>query len=64
MKPIGLSMKATGVALGGEEKPLSRATVYRRIADGTLEAIKFGGRTLVTMESIERAVADAPRVGA
>lgn len=62
MEPIGLSIEDTGKALGGSGKPLSRATIYRRIADGTLEAKRLCGRTLVTVESIKAAVANAPTV--
>ena len=39
-------------ALGG----ISRSTLYRRIADGTLVAVKFGGIQLITEESINAAV--------
>lgn len=57
MEPVGLSIPATGRALGGEEKPLSRATIYRLIAQHKLKAVKIGGRTLVTVASI-RALVD------
>jgi hypothetical protein len=55
MEPVGLSLTDAGIALGGTARPTSRATLYRRIADGTLEAFKFGSRTLITPESIRRA---------
>jgi hypothetical protein len=62
MKPIGLSIAETGKALGGPEDPLSRATIYRMIGKGDLEAIKIGARTLITLSSIEAMAANAPRV--
>lgn len=64
MKPIGLSIAAAGKALGGDENPLSRATIYRRISDGSLEAFKVGSRTLITLASIEALAASAPRLAA
>lgn len=60
LEPIGLSIKDTGTVLGGPDRPLSRATIYRRIADGTLDARRICGRTLITMESIRSALANAP----
>lgn len=33
---------------------LSRATIYRRIEDGLLEAVKVGHRNLILMASIKR----------
>lgn len=64
MKPIGLSIPDTGKVLGGEEKPLSRATIYRMIGRGDLEAFKLGSRTLVSVASIEACAAAAPRLAA
>ena len=64
MKPLGLSIKNTGKALGGEGDPLSRATIYRMISRGELEAFKVGARTLVSMASIETLAAAAPRLAA
>ena len=64
MKPIGLSIPETGKALGGEGDPLSRATIYRMIGRGDLEAFKLGSRTLVTLSSIEALAAAAPRLAA
>lgn len=60
MEPIGLSITDTGFVLGGTEKPLSRATIYRKVKAGELEARRIGGRTLITVESIKRLVAEAP----
>jgi hypothetical protein len=62
LKPIGLSIPETGKALGGEGDPLSRATIYRMIGRGDLEAIKIGARTLVTTSSLEALAAGAPRL--
>ena len=62
MKPMGLSIAETGRVLGGESSRLSRATIYRMIARGELEAYKLGSRTLITVESIERCVDSAPRL--
>lgn len=64
MKPIGLSILETGKALGGEGDPLSRATIYRMINRGELEAFKLGARTLVSLTSIEALTAAAPRLAA
>lgn len=60
MKPIGLSISDAGRALGGA----SRATIYRMINRGELEAFKLGARTLVTLASIEACAASAPRLAA
>lgn len=62
MNPIGLSIPETGKALGGEGDPLSRATIYRMINRGQLEAFKLGSRTLVTVASIQAMTAAAPRL--
>lgn len=64
MEPLGLSIPDAGRALGGERKPLSRATIYRMIGRGDIEAFRAGGRTLVSTASL-RAYADkAPRLKA
>lgn len=42
---------------------VSHATLYRLIATGRLDARKLGGKTLITRESIERLIAELPRVG-
>jgi excisionase family DNA binding protein len=41
----------------------SHATCYRLIAAGKLDARKLGGKTLITAESIERLVAELPKIG-
>lgn len=64
LRPLGLSIPETGKTLGGEGDPLSRATIYRMIRRGELEAIKLGARTLVTLDSIEARVASARRLEA
>lgn len=62
MDSVGLSIPAAGASLGGKDKPLSRATIYRMIARNDLEAFKVGTRTLVTVESIKAFAAKAPRL--
>jgi excisionase family DNA binding protein len=42
---------------------VSHATCYRLIAAGRLDARKLGGKTLITVESIERLIAELPKVG-
>ena len=64
MKPLGLSIAETGKALGGDNDPLSRATIYRMINRRELEAFKVGARTLVSLASIEALTAAAPRLAA
>ena len=60
MKPIALSIPDAGKQLGGA----SRATIYRMIGRGDLEAFKIGSRTFVTLASLETTVASAPRLAA
>jgi excisionase family DNA binding protein len=42
---------------------VSHATCYQLIAAGKLDARKLGGKTLITVESIERLVAELPKAG-
>ena len=42
---------------------ISHATCYRLIAAGKLDARKLGGKTLITSQSIERLIAELPKVG-
>jgi excisionase family DNA binding protein len=42
---------------------ISHATIYRLIAARKLDARKLGGKTLITAASIERLVAELPKVG-
>ena len=42
---------------------ISHATCYRLIAAGKLDARKLGGKTLITSHSIERLIAELPKVG-
>ena len=58
MKALALTIPQAGAALGG----LSRATLYRMIGRGDIEAFKLGGRTLVTVASVEACAANAPRL--
>lgn len=59
MKPMGLKIDDTREVLGG----VSRATVYRMVGRNELELIRLGGRSMITMKSIEarmdQAVAEA-----
>jgi excisionase family DNA binding protein len=41
---------------------IGRTTIYGLIAEGRLEALKLGSRTLITTASIEALLADLPRV--
>lgn len=41
---------------------LSRATVYRLIGQGALDARKLAGRTVIMDDSIRRFLANAPRL--
>lgn len=52
MEPLAISIKDTARTLG-----LGRTMVYALIAEGRLEAIKIGRRTLVRVDSIRRLVA-------
>jgi Helix-turn-helix domain len=42
---------------------ISHASLYRLIGAGRLDARKLGGKTLITAESIERLVAELPKLG-
>jgi len=42
---------------------LSNATIWRRIARGDLDAVKVGSRTFIPVESIERFLAELPKIG-
>jgi excisionase family DNA binding protein len=42
---------------------ISHATCYRLIAAGKLDARHLGGKTLITSQSIERLIAELPKVG-
>jgi excisionase family DNA binding protein len=59
LEPIGLSVEEAKRHLGG----ISSATLYRRIADGSITAVKVGSRTIITYQSIKALVASAPRLG-
>jgi excisionase family DNA binding protein len=39
---------------------ISRATVYRRIADGTIPSLKLGRRVVVPVEALERLLVGPP----
>ena len=42
---------------------ISHATVYRLIRVGRLDSKKIGSKTVITAESIERLIAELPKVG-
>jgi excisionase family DNA binding protein len=56
IKPITVSVQECARIIG-----ISRSMIYEAIGDGELDAIKDGGRTLITMASIERRQAALPR---
>jgi hypothetical protein len=56
MEPLGLSFAEAGRALGGQEKPLSRTSIYRLCRDGELEKFRIRNRTLIAVDSIKRYV--------
>ena len=41
---------------------LSRSAIYHRISDGTIDARKAGGRTLIMAESLEKYLKSLPPV--
>ena len=43
---------------------IGRTTVYGLIADGKLDAVKLGSRTLITAASVESLLQSLPRIGA
>ena len=53
MEVLTVSINDTARALG-----LGRTSIYLMIADGRLEALKLGRRTLILSESIRRLVAE------
>lgn len=48
-EPLGYSIPVACRMLGG----ISRQTIYRRVADDTLELVKVGNRSLITLRSIK-----------
>ena len=65
--PDGVRLPTLLVTVAEAQKILSvsRPTIYRLIAAGRLTALKVGGTTAtrITMESIEKLIADSHRVG-
>lgn len=55
MEPIAYRVAEASKAVG-----LSRSRIYELIADGTLEARKIGGATVIPAASLRALVADAP----
>ena len=56
MEVLAISINDAAKALG-----LGRTSIYAMIAEGRLEAFKLGRRRLVTVASIRRLAATAPR---
>jgi hypothetical protein len=56
VEPLLLSIPQTSQTIGR-----CTATIYELIGAGVLDARKSDGRTLVTMESIKRYVAELPK---
>ena len=59
MKPVGLSIPDTCVALGGEKMPMSRSHIYNLINAKKLRRIKVGRRSLIATDSVEALMAEA-----
>lgn len=51
MEPLTCSVDEAARALG-----VGRVTIYRRINDGIIESVRFGGRRLVKIDSVRRLV--------
>lgn len=51
MDPLTVTIPGAAKALG-----VSPSTIWRRIADGTLQTCRFGSKTLVFVSSIKAAV--------
>ena len=58
LKPYAVQISVARVLLGGK----SRSHIYDAAARGELDLVKDGGKTLVTVESIERRQQALPRV--
>lgn len=58
VEPIAYRIAAAAEAVG-----LSRSRIYELIADGTLDARKVGGCTVITAESLRAMVENAPIKG-
>jgi transposase-like protein len=66
--PAGAAAAAVGRALYSPRETeqilgVSHATLYRLIAAGRLDARKLDTKTVIAAQSIERLVAELPRVG-
>jgi excisionase family DNA binding protein len=49
--------RAFSIAEAMEHLKVSRATLHRRVKDGSIEVVKFGGRVLITGAAIRKALA-------
>lgn len=59
MEPVTCSVADAAKAIG-----IGRVTLYKLINQKKVEAVKVGGRTLVTTESIRTLIANADRLAA
>jgi hypothetical protein len=57
LKPFAVTIRKAQVLLGDK----SRSEVYEAVAHGKLVALKDGGKTLITLSSIEAYMASLPR---
>jgi hypothetical protein len=57
LRPSVVRISVAGKLLGDK----SRSEIYEAIADGKLDAVKDGHKTLITVASIERYIAALPR---
>jgi excisionase family DNA binding protein len=57
--PLALSIDAAAASLG-----IARVSMRRRIADGTIRAVRIGGRLVVPLTELERLLAGEPRARA
>jgi hypothetical protein len=63
LKPFVVSVPEAARLQGRGRKPGGgRNAIYDQIANGELEAVKDGARTMVIVESIERRQANLPRI--
>jgi excisionase family DNA binding protein len=57
LEPLLLSIPSTQHILGD----VGRSSVYAWLADGSLEGVKLGKSLRITLESVKRKAASAPR---
>jgi hypothetical protein len=57
IRPLVVSIAVAQRLLGDK----SRSQIYEAVARNELEALKDGGKTIITVASIEKYIADLPR---